>query len=235
MAYSDIQEKLGQIKMTNMNLIRSQIPPVKGDLTAGKDTKQPGGIPNRPYEAPQEDPNNPYVPAPKKASLTQQQMDSLNKVFPGAEGRINKFRKKHFNLNPMQIKPQGPQLPDLAMNFKDTGLGDGGFISTDKPNIYINSGAEAYILEPNGNFKFDGNYDPKRHGTIFPPLGLVQANNEMKIAKGFVKNVGEPVGVRSYVEALKIIDDTEPNPLKKQLRMLRLEKSNPLDPSIGGV
>jgi hypothetical protein len=39
---------------------------------AGRDTKQPGGIPNRPYEAPKEDPNNPYVPAPKRdlANLT---------------------------------------------------------------------------------------------------------------------------------------------------------------------
>tara|TARA_B100001778_G_C18064395_1_gene395670 strand:+ start:39 stop:485 length:447 start_codon:yes stop_codon:yes gene_type:complete len=31
-----------------------------------KDTPQPGGIPNRPYQAPQEDPKNPYVPAPKR-------------------------------------------------------------------------------------------------------------------------------------------------------------------------
>ena len=231
MAYSDTLDKLGQIKMTNMNLIRSQIPPVKGDLTAGKDTKQPGGIPNRPYEAPREDPNNPYVPAPRKASLTQQQMDSLNKVFPGAEGRINKFRKKHFNLNPMQIKPQGPQLPDLAMDFNDA-MGGGGFVGTQRTNVFINQGGEAYILEPNGNFKFDGMYSPEIHGPVFP---RAQANDSMKIAKGFVRNVGEPVGVRSYVEALKIIDDTEPNPLKKQLKMLRLERSNPLDPSIGGV
>jgi len=231
MAYSDTLDKLGQIKMTNMNLIRSQIPPVKGDLTAGKDTKQPGGIPNRPYEAPKEDPNNPYVPAPQKASLTQQQMDSLNKVFPGAEGRINKFRKKQFNLNPMQIKPQGPQLPDLAMDFNDA-MGGGGFVGTQRTNVFINQGGEAYILEPNGNFKFDGMYSPEIHGPVFP---RAQANNDMKIAKGFVRNVGEPVGVRSYVEALKIIDDTEPNPLKKQLKMLRLERSNPLDPSIGGV
>ena len=231
MAYSDTLDKLGQIKMTNMNLIHSQIPHVKGDLTAGKDTKQPGGIPNRPYEAPKEDPNNPYVPAPRKASLTQQQMDSLNKVFPGAEGRINKFRKKQFNLNPMQIKPQGPQLPDLAMDFNDA-MGGGGFVGTQRTNVFINQGGEAYILEPNGNFKFDGMYSPEIHGPVFP---RAQANNEMKIAKGFVRNVGEPVGVRSYVEALKIIDDTEPNPLKKQLKMLRLERSNPLDPSIGGV
>ena len=73
----------------------------------------------------------------------------------------------------------------MAMNFEDAGFGDGGFISPEKPNIYINSGAEAYILEPNGNFKFDGMYDPKRHGKSFPGLGLVQnqRNDGMKIAK----------------------------------------------------
>jgi len=68
--------------------------------------------------------------------------------------------------------------PLMAMNFEDAGFGEGGFVSTDKPNIYINSGAEAYILEPNGNFKFDGLYDPKRHGKTFP--GLVQ-RNKLKI------------------------------------------------------
>ena len=226
MAYSDIQDKLGQIKMTNINQIYSQIPHVKGDLAVRQ------GDGGSPYTAPpKEDPTRKYVPAPpKKASLTQQQMDSLNKVFPGAEGRINKFRKKQFNLGPMQIKPQGPQLPDLAMDFNDA-MGGGGFVGTQRTNVFINQGGEAYILEPNGNFKFDGMYSPEIHGPVFP---RAQANNEMKIAKGFVKNVGEPVGVRSYVEALKIIDDTEPNPLKKQLKMLRLERSNPLDPSIGG-
>ena len=35
----------------------------------GKDTKQPGGIPNRPYDAPKEDPKNPYVPAPKLVNI----------------------------------------------------------------------------------------------------------------------------------------------------------------------
>ena len=73
--------------------------------------------------------------------------------------------------------------PLTAMNFKDAGFGEGGFVSTDRPNIYVNSGAEAYILEPNGNFKFDGMYDPKRHGNAFPGLGLVQRNDDMKIAK----------------------------------------------------
>ena len=39
---------------------------------AGRDTPQPGGIPNRPYEAPKEDPKNPYVPAPKRIVNTPQ-------------------------------------------------------------------------------------------------------------------------------------------------------------------
>ena len=71
---------------------------------------------------------------------------------------------------------------DLAMNFQDAGFGEGGFVSTEKPNIYINSGAEAYILEPNGNFKFDGFYDPVRHGKTFPGLGLVN-NQQMQIGR----------------------------------------------------
>ena len=85
------------------------------------------------------------------------------------------------NILRMLINPLGGNA--LAMNFEDAGFGEGGFISPEKPNIYINSGAEAYILEPNGNFKFDGMYDPKRHGNAFPGLGLVQRNDGMKIAK----------------------------------------------------
>ena len=82
------------------------------------------------------------------------------------------------NILKMLISPDA-----MAMNFEDTGLGDGGFISTDKPHIYINRGAEAYILMPDGDFRFDGMYDPKRHGNAFPGLGLVQRNNDTKMAK----------------------------------------------------
>ena len=78
------------------------------------------------------------------------------------------------------LNPLGNQM---AMNFEDTGLGDGGFISTDKPHIYINRGAEAYILMPDGDFRFDGFYDPARHGNAFPGLGLVQRNTDTKMAK----------------------------------------------------
>ena len=129
MAYSDIQDKLGQIKMTNINQIYSQIPHVKGDLAVRQ------GDGGSPYTAPpQEDPTKKYVPAPKRASTF------------------------------------------------DEAMGGGGFVGTQRTNVFINEGGEAYILEPNGNFKFDGMYDPSRHGNAFPPLGLVQANDSMKIA-----------------------------------------------------
>ena len=52
--------------------------------------------------------------------------------------------------------------------------------------------------------------------------------------KGFVRKVGETIGVRDYVDAVDIIDKTETNPLKKRLRMDRLDKNNPLDVSKGG-
>lgn len=132
MAYSDIQDKLGQIKMTNINKIYSQIPPVKGDLAVRQ------GDGGSPYTAPpQEDPTRKYVPAPPR--------------------------------------------PKLAMDFKDA-MGGGGFVGTTRTNVYINQGGEAYIREPNGNMKFDGMYSPELHGPVFPGMGLVQANDNMKIA-----------------------------------------------------
>ena len=97
---------------------------------------------------------------------------------------------------------------------------EGGFVSTEKPNIYINSGAEAYILEPNGNFKFDGMYDPIRHGKTFPGLGLVQnqRNDDMKIAgypysppieKMVVgkKLIDSPLRFRSDADRIRLMDD----------------------------
>ena len=56
-----------------------------------------------------------------------------------------------------------------------------------------------------------------------------------KLAQGFVKRVGQKIGVRDYVNAQDIIDRTETNPLKRKLRKIRLDKNNPLDPGLGGV
>ena len=52
--------------------------------------------------------------------------------------------------------------------------------------------------------------------------------------KGFVRRVGETIGVRDYVDAVDIINKSETNPLKKRLRMVCLAKNNPLDVSKGG-
>ena len=56
MTYSDVIDKLGQIRQNNLDLINSQIPPVKGDLTAAH---PPGELP--PYKKPDK-PNSPYEP-----------------------------------------------------------------------------------------------------------------------------------------------------------------------------
>ena len=50
MAYSDVIDKLGQIKLNNLDLITKQIPPGKG------------GSPGQPYDPPK--PTGPYVPSP---------------------------------------------------------------------------------------------------------------------------------------------------------------------------
>ena len=109
----------------------------------------------------------------KTAALTQKQMDGLNKVFPGAEGRINDFRKKQFNMGPMKIK-QGPQLPDLAQ-FPDK---EGGYVTTG--GFFVDPNGDAYINTPDGLIN-DGEYNPDIHGMMVP-LAKNKAKNGMKIA-----------------------------------------------------
>merc|ERR1712164_123665 len=78
--------------------------------------------------------------------------------------------------NMLKMLIGGPRV--MAMDYEDA-LPRGGFIGTERTNIFINDGGEAYIREPNGNFKFDGFYDPARHGPVFPQA---KANDDMKIA-----------------------------------------------------
>ena len=117
-----------------------------------------------------------------------------------------------------------------------------------RPNQYINPMLISQKKEPAmgyGPYKiFDKNHpehpdykaddDDEDDIQLSLPLDYVKKNEDMKIAKGFVKKVGQQVGVRDYVEALGIIEETETNPLMKHLRRLRLEKSNPLDPGLRG-
>ena len=205
MAYSDIQDKLGQQQMANSVLLAEKysqgnlFPKGSEGNPHSKDPRAVAARKKREYQKAQE----------KKAQEAQEKTEA-KRVSDEARQREWDARKKRgevfgdmppdFNL----METLGPSLNKLlqiggaaggvlkffnplgnqmAMNFEDTNLGEGGFVSLDKPNIYINSGAEAHILEPNGNWKFDGFYDPKRHGKIFPNFGLVQRNDGMKMAK----------------------------------------------------
>ena len=205
MAYSDIQDKLGQQQMANSVLLAEKysqgnlFPKGSEGNPHSKDPRAVAARKKREYQRAQE----------KKAQEAQEKTEA-KRVSDEARQREWDARKKRgevfgdmppdFNL----METLGPSLNKLlqiggaaggvlkffnplgnqmAMNFEDTNLGEGGFVSLDKPNIYINSGAEAHILEPNGNWKFDGFYDPKRHGKIFPNFGLVQRNDGMKMAK----------------------------------------------------
>ena len=197
MAYSDIQEKLGQQRMANAVLLAENYS--QGNLF-------PRGSDERPYS---KEPRAEGARKKRQFKKDQEAKKKAKEVSDNARQREWNARKKRgevfgdmppdFNL----METLGPSINTLlqiggavggfltsplrnsmAMNFEDTGLSEGGFVSLDKPNIYINRGAEAHILEPNGNWKFDGFYDPARHGKVFPGLGLVQnqSNNNMKIA-----------------------------------------------------
>ena len=67
--------------------------------------------------------------------------------------------------------------PLTALTF-DEAMGGGGWVGSSRTNVFVNQGGEAYILEPNGNFKFDGLYAPEIHGPLLP---RVQAPTNDKI------------------------------------------------------
>ena len=78
MTYSDVINKLGQIKLNNLELINSQIPPVKGDLKAAH---PPGQLP--PYVPPNK-PSSPYEPG--------------KSPMPSRETKLAKMRKRSNNI-----------------------------------------------------------------------------------------------------------------------------------------
>jgi len=116
-----------------------------------------------------------------------QAYNMLQKIGPMNEGLAMGGEEEggRSPYEPYKPAPTGPFVPppkrkdkDLVMDFQDA-LPRGGFVGTKRTNVFINDGGEAYILK-DGNFKFDGMYDPARHGPVFP---RAQANNEMMIAK----------------------------------------------------
>ena len=195
MAYSDIQNKLGQQQMANSVLLAEKYS--QGNLF-------PKGSEGNPYS------KNPRAEGARKKreyKKAQEEKIKAKEVSENARKREWQRRKDRgevagdmppdFNL----METLGPSLNKLlqiggavggglrfltnplgnsmAMDYEDA-LPRGGFIGTERTNIFINDGGEAYIREPNGNFKFDGMYDPARHGPVFPQA---KANDDMKIAK----------------------------------------------------
>ena len=204
MAYADIQNKVGQIQMANRILIaqamsdeekfkkkkelKKQVrktPKQRQSEARGKDPKFQGGSPGTEFK-PEE-----FVPDPTAEEIQEalreddyrrgdylqdpEQPFNINTLLQigGAAGSLIPF----IGGNMLKMLIGGPNA--MAMDYEDA-LPRGGFIGTERTNIFINDGGEAYIREPNGNFKFDGMYDPARHGPVFPQA---KANDDMKIAK----------------------------------------------------
>lgn len=71
--------------------------------------------------------------------------------------------------------------PLMALTFEEA-MGGGGWIGETRTNVFINRGGEAYIKEPNGNFKFDGMYDENIHGPVFPKVQAPQ-RKKLKIKR----------------------------------------------------
>ena len=199
MAYSDVINKLGQIKLNNLDLINSQIPPVKGDLTAGKDTKQPGGIPNRPYEAPKEDPNNPYTPAPprpKLAGANEDMMIANQSLTPKDFGPIKLYGIPHVrtryikdfemdNFRRFIKSVTGEDFP-LAQKNKSLLIAGG----SDKTSMmdyvtekgfFLDGRGKAY-MQTEGEFYDAGEYDVDIHGLPVPLAEKQKRNSELQIA-----------------------------------------------------
>ena len=104
-------------------------------------------------------------------------------------------------------RPRPEDRPKTAMDFQDA-LPRGGFVGTSRTNVFINDGGEAYILK-DGDFKFDGMYDPARHGPVFPQA---KAQDGMKIAK---KKRNEQ---RAYEDFVR---DSQNMPLDESFKDLR--------------
>jgi len=86
-----------------------------------------------------------------------------------------------------------------------------------KPDFQLPDGRDYYQYP---NHKEEIPVDPS--GNPIPQL----QNKSEEVA--WVKNVGEPITLEELIEGMKIIDDTETNPLKKRLRQDRMINNNPL-------
>ena len=196
MAYSDIQDKLSQQQMANSVLLAEKysqgnlFPKGSEGNPYSKNPRAEGARKKRAYKKAQEEKKKLPSDADIQTKGNMQGQAPPEEVFGedyqggptylntllqigGAAGSMIPF----IGGNMLKMLIGGPNA--MAMNVEDA-LPRGGFVGTERTNIFINDGGEAYIREPNGNMKFDGFYDPATHGPIFPQA---KANDDMKIAK----------------------------------------------------
>ena len=208
MAYSDIQNKVSQIRMADQILLAQemsdeekfkkkkelkkqvrQTPQQRRNKQIKNDPKFQGGSPG-----------TVYVPPEVELDPTDQEIQEALREDDYRRGDYLEDPEQPFNINTLlQIGgAAGSMIPfmggnmlkmliggpnAMAMDFQDAMKG-GGYIGTDVPPglggpVFINSGGEAYIYK-GGQFHFDGLYDPARHGPAFPQA---KAKDDMKIAK----------------------------------------------------
>lgn len=206
MAYSDIQNRVSQIRMADQILLAQEMsdeekfkkkkelkkqvrktPQQRRNDQIKKDPKFQGGAPGDVFVPP----DGPITDQDIQDALQDEDMEqgdyledpeqpfNINTLLQigGAAGSMIPF----MGGNMLKMLIGGPNA--MAMDFQDAMKG-GGYIGTDVPPglggpVFINSGGEAYIYK-GGQFHFDGLYDPARHGPAFPQA---KAKDDMKIAK----------------------------------------------------
>ena len=186
MAYSDVQDKLGQIKMTNMNLIaqamsdeekfkkkkelKKQVrktPKQRQSEARGKDPKFQGGSPGTVFVPP----DGPTTDQDIQDALQDEDMRQGD-YLQDPENPLNNLMMiggaaAGFggNLLKMLINPLGGRQLAEAPNFPG-----GGFTTTS--GAFVDLSGEAYYLD-DGELIPEGGYDPAIHGDLIPGGGPV--------------------------------------------------------------
>ena len=175
MTYSDVINKLGQIKLNNLELINSQIPPVKGDLKAAH---PPGQLP--PYVPPNK-PSSPYEPGKSPAPSRDDKLAG----FPQEGGNVT---EKGYIYD--------PDTGDVFINTPDGLINDGTY-DVDIHGLFVPLAKQMMINQDTANlrpqdftpFDMDGVRD--MDGFLLPHIRTPAIREqEMKHFKRFIKNTG---------------------------------------------
>lgn len=191
MAYSDIQEKLGQQMMANSVLLAEKYS--QGNLF-------PKGSEGNPYS------KNPRAQSAKRKrdyKKAQEEKKSAKQVSDEARQREFQRRKERGevfgdmppdfnlmeNLDPNSLLQIGGKALDLLkfvpqMMIRGNRIAGRPGYHTTTNGGFVNQAGKVFYND-NGVLRPDGDYDEKIHGALIPPIGLDQAmnntNNSMKI------------------------------------------------------